>query len=128
MRLLDINEIDPVNFSFSVNVAFKFYWVDNRVKINESTSTNVNITHHIDVDFLTKIWTPDFYIYDLQSFNVLGSSRRAGLRVQKNSTTSHNNDTEIQYLVEWEVVFKCPINYSKFPFHTATCRLVPQSD
>ena len=95
MRLLDINEIDPVNFSFSVNVAFKFYWVDNRVEIKEdSTSTNVNITHHIDVDFLSKIWTPDFYIYDLQSFNVLGSSRRAGLRVQKNYTTSHNNDTE----------------------------------
>ena len=30
---------------------------------------------------------------------------------------------EIHYSVEAEVIIKCPINYSKFPFHTATCKL-----
>ena len=30
---------------------------------------------------------------------------------------------EIRYLGEAEVVFTCPINYSDFPFHVATCRL-----
>ena len=34
---------------------------------------------------------------------------------------------EIRYLGEAEVVFTCPINYSDFPFHVATCRLVMTS-
>ena len=29
----------------------------------------------------------------------------------------------INYMVEAMVVFKCPIDYSHFPFHSATCNL-----
>ena len=114
MRLLNINEIDPVKFSFSVNVAYKFYWVDNRVQVNDSA---LNKTHVLDQDFLSKIWRPKFYTFDLQKWRFLGPGRQ-GLRVMK----SHM-DTEIQYESEAKVVFKCPINYSDFPFHSARCKL-----
>ena len=30
---------------------------------------------------------------------------------------------EIQYILEAEVVFGCPIDYTHFPFHSATCKL-----
>ena len=114
MRLLNINEIDPVKFSFSVNVAYKFYWVDNRVQVNDST---LNKTHVLDQDIISKIWMPKYYTFDLQKFRFLGPGRE-GLRVIKNQ-----EDTEIQYEFEANVVFKCPINYSDFPFHSARCKL-----
>ena len=30
---------------------------------------------------------------------------------------------EIHYLFEGEIILTCPINYAKFPFHSATCKL-----
>ena len=62
IKLLTINSIDPVDFSFSVNVAFFFAWVDNRVGVDPSVDTD-----NLDLDLLKHLWTPDFYIYDLQS-------------------------------------------------------------
>ena len=45
---------------------------------------------------------------------------------------------EVHYLFEGEIILTCPINYAKFPFHSATCkqglctrdssRLSPQRD
>ena len=68
MKLLDINKIDSVDFSFSVNVAFIFSWVDNRVDILDMSQ---NITY-LDLEFIKQLWTPDFYIYDLKMFKILG--------------------------------------------------------
>ena len=115
MRLMNINEIDPVKFSFSVNVFYKFYWVDNRI---QRTEPNLDQSHVLDQDFISEIWRPHFYTYDLLSYRLLGPDRK-GLKIKKR----YNNDTEIQYQVEAEVVFKCPINYSHFPFHSPTCKL-----
>ena len=120
--------------SFSVNVAFYFSWVDNRIEILDPNAANANV----DNEFLKHIWTPDFYIYDLQRFRPQGVlSNGEGLRIMKldsNNTGSlialiliFNFYTlsvaEIHYSVEAEVIIKCPINYSKFPFHSATCKL-----
>ena len=33
------------------------------------------------------------------------------------------NFTEVQYLFEGEITITCPINYDKFPFHSAICKL-----
>ena len=30
---------------------------------------------------------------------------------------------EVHYLFEGEIILTCPINYAKFPFHSATCKL-----
>ena len=115
IKLLTINSIDPVDFSFSVNVAFFFAWVDNRVGVDPSVDTD-----NLDLDLLKHLWTPDFYIYDLQSSKKLTvlNEDTGGLRIQK-----IGNDTMILYTVEAEVTFKCHIDYSKFPFHSATCKL-----
>ena len=70
LRLLNINEIDPVKFSFSVNVAYRFYWVDNRVQ-----TKLMNKSIALDQDFISKIWRPKFSTIDLQEFSVLGLER-----------------------------------------------------
>ena len=36
---------------------------------------------------------------------------------------SFGNFTEVQYLFEGEITITCPINYDKFPFHSAICKL-----
>ena len=115
IKLLTINSIDPDDFSFSVNVAFFFAWVDNRVGVDPSVDTD-----NLDLKLLEHLWTPDFYVYDLQSSRKLTvlNEDTGGLRIQKSG-----NDTMILYTVEAEVTFKCHIDYSKFPFHSATCKL-----
>lgn len=80
IRLLKINKIDPIDSSFSMNVAMKFYWVDNRVQLLTNRSEH---KIHVDLDFLSLIWTPDFSTYDLQSFKILGMIDRGLLRVKK---------------------------------------------
>ena len=54
MKLLDINKIDPVDYSFSVNVAFIFSWVDNRVDIHDMNKEIINV----DLEFIKKIMDP----------------------------------------------------------------------
>ena len=116
LRLLNINEIDPVKFSFSVNVAYIFNWLDSRVKI-KNRMKNKSIA--LDQDFISKIWKPKFSTIDLQESRPLGTERD-GLKVRK---VDKSNNTEIQYTTDAMVVFKCPINYSLFPFHIGTCKL-----
>ena len=85
MKLLDINKIDPLDFSFSVNVAFIFSWVDNRVDIYDMNQEIIDL----DLEFIKQLWTPDFYIYDLKLFKKLGVLQdTGGLRVMK-----QGNDT-----------------------------------
>ena len=85
MKLLDINKIDSVDFSFSVNVAFFFSWVDNRVDIFDMSKEIIDL----DLEFIKELWTPDFYIYDLKLFKILGVLQdTGGLRVMK-----QGNDT-----------------------------------
>ena len=64
LKLININKIDSKDFSFTVNVAFFFSWLDNRVEIFNGSENTINL----DLQFLEKIWTPDFYIYDLLMF------------------------------------------------------------
>ena len=87
MRLLDINEIDTHDFSISVTVHMKMAWIDNRVKVNHSGTTN------LDIDFAENLWMPDFYFYDLYNFRILRAIRlQGGLRVTK----KENDDTGIK--------------------------------
>ena len=88
MQLLDINEIDAADFSFSVSVALKFAWVDNRV-VMLSPDTDLDPVN-VDLAFVHQLWTPDFYIYDLQHFRRMTIFKdQGGLRVKKRG----NNDT-----------------------------------
>ena len=88
MQLLDINEIDAADFSFSVSVALKFAWVDNRV-VMLSPDTDLDPVN-VDLAFVHQLWTPDFYIYDLQQFRRMTIFKdQGGLRVKKRG----NNDT-----------------------------------
>ena len=113
LRLLNINKIEPEIFSFSVNVAYTLRWLDNRVHITKFSNKSIVL----DQDFIDIIWIPKFYTIDLQEYRLLGPERNR-LKVKKT-----NNGNEFRFTTEANVVFKCPINYTLFPFHSATCKL-----
>ena len=117
--MLDITEIDEIDYGFSINVVLETHWKDNRIHIANHHQQEGSI--NVDFDLSKKIWTPDFYFYDLQEFRTLTNFEepQGGLRVGKNE----NNETEVTYLLEAEIVFTCPIDYGEFPFHVATCKL-----
>ena len=82
----------------------------------ENTPDIVTLGH----DFLQNIWLPEFYIYDLKTFKVKKTLKvQDGIEIQM----SNSNDVVIQYYIQCEVGFVCPIDYKKFPFHSPTCRL-----
>ena len=83
--MLNINDIDEKNYLLRVTVALEFAWEDNRIKINESTSTTTPIT--VDYEFVDKIWIPDFYVYNLQDFRIMEViQQQGGLR---DGTSNH---------------------------------------
>ena len=85
MKLLDINKIDPLDYTISVNVAFIFSWMDNRVDILDKSKNILNL----DLGFINHLWTPDFYIYDLKLFKILGVLQKTGgLRVMKQANNT----------------------------------------
>ena len=95
MRLMDINKIDSEDSTFSVTVAFKFYWLDNRVQIN-SSRTKI----YIDLDFLKFLWIPDFYVYDLVLFNRLGVRDYGGLTIEKKDNNTGLEEIKISTLLD----------------------------
>ena len=87
-----------------------------RFSHRENTPEIVTLGH----DFLQNIWLPDFYIYDLKTFKVKETLKtQDGIEIQK----TNSNDVVIQYYIQCEVGFVCPIDYLNFPFHSPTCEL-----
>ena len=83
IRLIDINAIDAENSGISVYLYLNFSWNDKRFKIN-STKETINV----GIDFLENIWKPDFYVYNLMSFNgmkVFDKSKACRVVKYKNS-------------------------------------------
>ena len=117
MRLIDINNIDTVDFTISVTVALKLAWVDNRIPRPKSSFISV------DPEMLLHIWMPDFYFYDLQEFRTLEvfQGLQGGLRFRQKGFDTGKSliitlkgykimiFIEVLYMAEAEILFTCPV-------------------
>ena len=133
----DISFEDTENNGLSLHIFMRFSWVDNRLEVNRKAEESKNQIVTVNPKFMENIWVPDLFIYELQSFKRLELVKdiSAGLKfiVHKNNDIGMKNTMFIIYTLklflevfvttDYIIVFTCPMDYSKFPFHVSTCRL-----
>ena len=85
IQILDV-DINTENSAISIAAFFQFFWKDSRIKILNANEIDV-LSVSVDESLIESIWLPDFYFYDLRSFekhelfrDVQGGIRLRGLK------------------------------------------------
>ena len=66
MQILQIVDINDVDFTVTFSMYLFVKWIEPRLKSNGTTSGPDNQETPIDLKFLDKLWVPDVYFYDLK--------------------------------------------------------------
>ena len=82
IQLLDA-DIDSEESKVNVFVSLQFFWIDNRIVWKQENDADTDI--NVDQSLIKKIWLPDFYFYDLRSFekHELFRDFQGGLRLYR---------------------------------------------
>ena len=66
MQILQIVDINDVDFSVTFSMYLFVKWMEARLQRNGTTSGFENQETPVDLKFLDKLWVPDVYFYDLK--------------------------------------------------------------
>ena len=96
IQLLDA-DIDSENSNLLVFVTLRFFWTDNRIVWRHKNDTYIAV----DKSVIEKIWLPDFYFYDLRSFDKheLFRDFQGGLQLKRTET----NETGLFFILRLQV-------------------------
>ena len=65
IEILQINEIDDLDFSITLVMYLNLYWNEPRILNNQTDG----IFRPVDLSLLKDLWVPDIYIYNLKSIS-----------------------------------------------------------
>ena len=140
MFLRNIQEINAIDKSMTVDIGLSLYWVDNRIQ-KKFTKYNMNThkmgkagTMPLPIEKLNDIWRPDLYIFDMAYFesykvNALTDSISILYNYYWNVSSYHReytlNNTVIQYYLDARAKIYCfKFGFEKFPMEENTCTFV----
>ena len=66
MQILQIVDINDVDFTVTFSMYLFVKWMEPRLQRNGTTSGSENQETPVDLKFLDKLWVPDVYFYDLK--------------------------------------------------------------
>ena len=66
MQILQIVDINDVDFTVTFSMYLFVKWMEARLQRNGTTSGFENQETPVDLKFLDKLWVPDVYFYDLK--------------------------------------------------------------
>ena len=66
MQILQIVDINDVDFTVTFSMYLFVKWMEARLQRNGTTSGSENQETPVDLKFLDKLWVPDVYFYDLK--------------------------------------------------------------
>ena len=89
-------------------------WKDERLVLGEEFDTRDMIS--VDASFVKESWLPNVFIYDLRSFKVTEV-------LNKMSGVWISRDKYVLYSQAAKMTIMCPLEFSRFPFDTQTCKL-----
>ena len=82
-KILDVLKVDDKRFSVQLNMYFGVFWTEERLKLPKTTNftapvdVNSNLLPMtsrwipIDVNFMTHLWVPNVFVYNLVAFEIL---------------------------------------------------------
>ena len=89
-QVLDVLRVDDKKFSVQLNMYFGVLWTEQRLKLPKTSNASQSqgaAWLPIDLNFMSHLWVPNIFIYNLVSFEALDCLEKlAGLWV-----VDHNN-------------------------------------
>ena len=111
--LKDIFEVHSKTFTLDLSLYIRLEWVDNRINLTKDGSFSV------DKSFLSSIWKPDLFIWDLNGEQSYGDMlTMSSITVARKSGSK---DLSVIYVLELDVNIVCAMDFSLFPFDTSQC-------
>ncbi|XP_078354729.1 gamma-aminobutyric acid receptor subunit alpha-2-like isoform X2 [Oculina patagonica] len=109
-KVISFGEIREVNMEYSMDIFFRQWWKDPRMRHNSSTPFNVA------VDPRNLIWTPDTYFWNVKNAKYHYVTR-------ENMRLRISSDGEIYFSTRITVVAQCDMNLRLYPMDTQHCSL-----
>nr|XP_027194085.1 gamma-aminobutyric acid receptor subunit beta-like [Dermatophagoides pteronyssinus] len=111
-----IYDISDVNMDFTIDLHFRQYWRDSRLKFEPIG----NVTRlFMGGDFYQLIWLPDTFFLNGKSFQTHKSTASTG----SNTLIELDYNGSILYSTRMTVVASCPMDLSYFPADRQRCQL-----
>ena len=71
-KILDVLKVDDKRFSVQINMYFGVFWTEERLKMPKTTNLSESSGWlPIDVNFMTHLWVPNVFVYNLVAFEIL---------------------------------------------------------
>ncbi|XP_015762468.1 PREDICTED: gamma-aminobutyric acid receptor subunit beta-2-like [Acropora digitifera] len=109
-KVISFGEIKEVNMEYSMDIFFRQWWKDPRMRHNSSKPFNMAY------DPTSLIWTPDTYFWNVKHAKYHRVTRE-NMRVRISA------DGEIYFSTRISVVAHCDMDLHMYPMDTQTCEL-----
>lgn len=109
---MDINSVNDKAFTVTMTMYFSVKWDEPRIETNNTVSEEEWTP--IDLQFMSQLWVPNIFIYDLRSFTTLNVLKKlAGVWII--------GGKQIYYSQATVVSFSCPMRFDLYPLDSHVC-------
>jgi len=113
VEILDILNVNDKEFSITMSMYFSVQWQESRIQTNRTVEPDS--WYPVSLEFLTDLWIPNVFIYNLKSFQSIAVLKRlAGVWIINGKDVFYN-----QYST---VTFLCPMRFERYPLDEHICR------
>ena len=91
-KVLDVLTVDDKRFSVQINMYFGVLWTEERLKLPKTSNSSAPVSWlPIDLNFMTHLWVPNVFVYNLAAFETLECLQKlSGLWIVKNKELFYN--------------------------------------
>ena len=112
-KILDVLKVDDKRFSVQINMYFGVFWTEERLKMPKTTNLSESSGWlPIDVNFMTHLWVPNVFVYNLVAFEILECLQKlSGLWVVGKQDLFYN---QVIFFFGFSVKLFCSIDITFF--------------
>ena len=72
---------------------------------------------------MSKIWSPDLYVYNMKKFEMKNTSTFKATELVLTESKEGEEGVEVRYVFEASIIIICDPDFKHFPFHKQDCQL-----
>ena len=124
----NIHTVNDKKNSFSMDVEAVLYWIDPGI-ISTFSDSDISQGHiPLSIRALTKMWTPELYIFNLSDYKTFTDSQHvSSAKTLYNNTYFKNTDVRgsvIEYKIEFRASVYCWFDFRGYPRDKSSCRFI----